>query len=159
MVSSSSIQIRPGILTCRSFITTYDNRGTLKPGCNPSAHTIVYLKGTRPRYLPNEWENGMRKDPIAIQPTDPAEQMLPASRLRLGRVYSIECNVKVRDIGMVLAGDDRTKLLTYHREENDAGWEVEDASFQSHRNTYTTVAQPTHTAYANYNPYQQYTPQ
>jgi hypothetical protein len=41
MVSSFSIQIRIGILTCRSFIIIYDSRGTLKPGCNPSAQSSV----------------------------------------------------------------------------------------------------------------------
>jgi hypothetical protein len=94
----------------------------MKPGCKASQHTIVHLKGTDPQYLPGEYEKGMMKAPIAIEPTDRSETMLPASRLRLGRTYNIECNVKVRDIGRV-APQDRTKLLRYWQDEKDEGFE------------------------------------
>jgi hypothetical protein len=100
----------------------------------------------------------MTKDPIAIRPADSAEQMHPASRLRLGKIYSIECNVKVRDIGMIPRGDDRTKLLTYHQEEKDKGWEADEDSIGTPRPTQSTAAYPTQPAYANYNSYQHYPP-
>lgn len=101
-----------------SAITTYGERGVLKPGCNASEHTIAYLKGSQPRYYSGEYEKGLTKTPIAIEPTDPSEQMLPSSRIRLGKTYTIECNVKVRDIGKVVP-EDRTKLLRYHQDEKD----------------------------------------
>lgn len=116
-------------MACRSLlssaITTYGERGVLKPGCNASEHAIVYLKGSQPQYIPGEYEKGMKKSPIAIEPTDPSEQMLPTSRLRLGKTYSIECNVKVRDIGKV-AFEHRTMLLRYHQDEKDLGFEPND---------------------------------
>jgi hypothetical protein len=66
----------------------------------------------------------MTKEPIAYEPTDPSETMSPTSRVRLGQSYSIECNVKVRDIGIV-AFEDRLRLLRYFREESDDGFEHE----------------------------------
>ena len=77
----------------------------------------------------------MQKSPIAIEPTDPNEPMLPTSRLRLGKTYSIECNVKVRDIGKV-APEDRTKLLRYHQDERDIGFEPDDLDDNRPQNTF-----------------------
>ncbi|KAF1930299.1 uncharacterized protein M421DRAFT_418617 [Didymella exigua CBS 183.55] len=106
-------------------ISTYGKRGTLKRGCNASEHTAVYLEGSNPYTLQGEWERGMTKDPIMITPTNPQEFMEPTSRLRCGRIYSIEWNVKVKDIGMV-ATHDRTKLLQYFSEEQENGFDVDD---------------------------------
>jgi|TARA_R110002003_G_scaffold251_3_gene17775 hypothetical protein len=66
----------------------------------------------------------MTKSPIAIEPAEPSETMLPSSRLRLGKIYAIECNVKVRDIGKV-AIEDKTKLMRYYQLEKDNGFEVD----------------------------------
>ncbi|KAF1941205.1 hypothetical protein EJ02DRAFT_444991 [Clathrospora elynae] len=106
-------------------ISTYGDQGVLKPGCNASEHTIVYLRGQQPVYLRGERERGMEKDPIQIEPTDDREQMKPASRVRLGKIHPIEWNVKVRDIGMVSPGD-MSKLVRYYREENDSGFDADD---------------------------------
>jgi hypothetical protein len=84
---------------------------------------IVYAKGTPHEFLPDEF-GWMTQEPIAYEPTDPSETMSPTSRVRLGKSYGIECNVKVRDIGMV-AREDRSKLLRYFREERDNGFEDE----------------------------------
>jgi hypothetical protein len=97
----------------------------LKPGCKASEHTIVHLKGTQPQIYQGEYEKGMTKSPIAIEPADANETMLPSSRLRLGRSYNIECNVKVRDIGRV-APEDKIRLLRYYQDEKDSGFEPDD---------------------------------
>jgi hypothetical protein len=97
----------------------------LKPGCKPSEHAIVYLKGSHPQIFNGEYERGMTKSAIAIEPSDPNETMLPSSRLRLGKTYIIECNVKVRDIGKV-AREDKIRLLRYHQDERDSGFEPDD---------------------------------
>jgi len=112
-------------LTFASPISTYGDQGVLKPGCNASEHTIVYLNGTQPTYLRGEWEKGMHKEPIQIEPAEPGEQMRPASRVRLGKVHSIEWNVKVREIGIVSQGD-MSKLVRYHREESDRGFDADE---------------------------------
>ncbi|KAH7378348.1 hypothetical protein BKA66DRAFT_421266 [Pyrenochaeta sp. MPI-SDFR-AT-0127] len=103
-------------------ITTYGNRGVLKPGCNASEHVMVYRNGTRPELIPGERERGMTKDPIAINIEDAQEEMHPASRLRLGKITSIEWNVKVRNIGMVIP-EHRSRLMAYYRAEQNNGFD------------------------------------
>jgi hypothetical protein len=108
-----------------SAISTYGNQGTMKYGCNASEHSIVYLAGSQPISLPGEWEKGLRKDPIEIVATDAKEIMEPASRLRFGKIYSIEWNVKVRDIGKV-AGKHMSKLVKYFKEEEKCGFDDDE---------------------------------
>lgn len=98
-------------------ISTYGGRGALKPGCVPSEHTIVYSSGTDPSscYLPGEWQAGMTNEPIEIipsNPNDPSLNISPTSRLRFGKTFPIECNVKVKDIGRVHPRD-LSKLMHY----------------------------------------------
>ncbi|KAH8728840.1 hypothetical protein GQ44DRAFT_782720, partial [Phaeosphaeriaceae sp. PMI808] len=76
------------VLACA--ITSYGGRGVIIPGCAPKEHTIVYLKGSQPKYTLGEWERGMTRDPIAIEPADPGEFWKPSMRVRLGKIYSIE---------------------------------------------------------------------
>jgi len=94
----------------------------LKTGCNASEHTIVHSKGHPPQFVDGEWEKGMTKEPIAIDPADKNEAMSPTSRLRLVKTYPIRCDVKVRDIGMVIP-EHKTKLMGYYQDERDAGFE------------------------------------
>jgi hypothetical protein len=75
--------------------------------------------------MPREYEMGMTKVPIAIEPAEGDEQMSPLSRLRLGKTHTIECNVKVRDIGKV-APEHKTALLRYHQDTRDVGWEPDE---------------------------------
>ncbi|RYN75555.1 hypothetical protein AA0117_g6212 [Alternaria alternata] len=84
-------------------IGTHAGRGTLKKGCFPWEHAIVYLSGTDPEtcYLPGERESGMIKQPIEIVPVDSSITLRSESRIRFGKTYPIEKNVKVKDIGMV----------------------------------------------------------
>jgi hypothetical protein len=72
-------------------------------------------------WIPGEREKGMTKEPIMIEPTDTLETMQPFSRLRCGKIHSIEWNVKVRDIGMVTSRD-IAKLLRYYKEEQSDGF-------------------------------------
>jgi hypothetical protein len=91
------------LLIYSSPIGTYAGRGTLKKGCLPWEHTIAYLSGTDPRscYLPGEYESGMTKQPIEIVPVDSSIALRSESRIRFGKMYPIEKNVKVKDIGLV----------------------------------------------------------
>jgi hypothetical protein len=112
-------------LTRISAISTYGRKGVLKPGCNASEHAIAYLKGQQPLYLNGERERGMHKDPIEIEPADSQAVSDPTSRIRFGKTYSIEFNVKVCEIGMV-SQDHLEKIIRYHEEEKDSGWEPDD---------------------------------
>ncbi|KAH7409818.1 hypothetical protein DE146DRAFT_327486 [Phaeosphaeria sp. MPI-PUGE-AT-0046c] len=115
-------------------ITTYGNRGVLKPGCNPGEHTIVFSKGYQPQYMAGERERGMTKYPIAVEPGESGEVMSAASRLRFGKTYTIECNVKVRDMGMVVP-EHKVMLLRYHQDERDNGFEADDDDEDDSQNT------------------------
>ena len=146
-------------LTKPSAISTYRGQGVLKRGCNAVEHTIVYLTGQQPVYIQGEWEKGMTKEPIMIQPTDMTERMDPMSRVRLGKAYPIEWNVKLRDIGMVSRGD-MTKLVRYYREEAGNGFDPdpeeedndeEEGDGEDQRENANAAAQYT---YANSSTYQ-----
>ena len=120
MVSfSAAIRSRDKVLICVSGIGTYSGRGTLKDRCHPAEHTIVYFSGTDPAscYIPGEYESGMTKEPIEVVPAEPDLRIRRESRIRFGKVYPIEMNVKVKDIGRVRE-DQISALLKYWREEN-----------------------------------------
>lgn len=67
----------------------------------------------------------MTKEPIEVTPHDNTETMLPASRLRFGKHYSIEWNVKVREIGIV-APRHRSRLMMHYRNEQSNGFDDDD---------------------------------
>ena len=108
------------MLTRVSGIGTYSGRGTLKDGCNPAEHTIVYFSGTNPAscYIPGEYESGMTKEPIEVVPAEQNLSIRRESRIRFGKVYPIEMNVKVKDIGRV-RDDQISTLLSYWLQEED----------------------------------------
>ncbi|KAF2251135.1 hypothetical protein BU26DRAFT_276633 [Trematosphaeria pertusa] len=121
-------------------ISTYSGRGTLKPGCNPREHAPIYFVGSSPVWLVGEHERGMTKDPIAVEPADSSLTMPVSSRIRFGKTYPIEWNVKVKDIGRVVPEDLR-KLITYWKEEDDDDWGGEMST-----SSYTTSAYPVATS-------------
>lgn len=68
-----------------------------------------YLQGER-----------ITKEPIQVEPPYPADNssyLSFLSRLRFGKVYSIEWNVKVKDLGMVVP-EDVPRLLQYYKDED-----------------------------------------
>ncbi|KAI4945167.1 hypothetical protein J4E91_008144 [Alternaria rosae] len=115
----ASIGRRGKVLIRISGIGTYSGRGTLKDGCNPAEHTIVYFSGTDPAscYIPGEYETGMTKEPIEVLPAESSMSIRRESRIRFGKVYPIEMNVKVKDIGRVRE-DQIGALLSYWSQEN-----------------------------------------
>jgi hypothetical protein len=77
----------------------------------------VYFQGRTPTYIPGEYQLGMTKEPIEIIPSNPADHMDPASRLRFSKTFPVEWNVKVKDIGLVHP-EHMSKLVRYWREED-----------------------------------------
>ncbi|KAF1832453.1 hypothetical protein BDW02DRAFT_425060 [Decorospora gaudefroyi] len=111
------------VKVCQGFvyacgITTYSNRGTLKAGCVPSQHSVVYFTGTDAGncYIQGEWDAGMWKDPIEVEPANGALVMKRESRIRFSKTVPIEMNVKVKDIGRVHYAH-MSKLVAYWEEE------------------------------------------
>lgn len=69
-----------------------------------------YLQGER-----------IHKEAIQVEPPYPADNksyLSQLSRLRFGKRYSIEWNVKVKDLGMVVDRD-MPNLLLYYQQEDD----------------------------------------
>jgi hypothetical protein len=131
----------PTLRCCMSFIDifspifTYSKRGTAKPGIDPRHHAIIYMSDTSPETVPGESLSSM-KDPIKVIPTNSNERLDRASRLNFGLHHPIQCNVKVKDIGIV-APDDIPKVVRYWRMEMDN----EDAIID--KPNLSTYAQPT----------------
>ena len=63
------------------------------------AHAVVYMTGARPTGLQDE--HLMDKEPIAVDPVSADQRLNNWSRLDFRRVYTVEHNVKVKDIGRV----------------------------------------------------------
>ncbi|KAF3053008.1 hypothetical protein E8E11_010719 [Didymella keratinophila] len=101
-------------------ISTYKGCGTLKNGCDPREHAVVYNTGINPEscYLDGEKDKGLYKEPIQVRPADQSSDLQPTSRIRFGKIYSIEWNVKVKDIGRVVAEDLSALKANYHEENN-----------------------------------------
>lgn len=118
MVIITPLTLQSMITNVKSGIGTYSGRGTLKKGCEPKEHAIVYFTGTDPAscYIQGEWEGGMDKEPIEIQPIDPDSRLSTESRIRFSKTYPIEMNVKVKEIGRVHPGQLST-LIRYWKEE------------------------------------------
>jgi len=108
------------LINYASGIGTYSGRGALKDGCNPAEHTILYLSGTDPAscYLPGEYESGMWKDPIEVEAVDSSIAIRRESRIRFGKTYPIEMNLKVKDVRRVQPHH-LSKLLQYWTDEDD----------------------------------------
>lgn len=91
----------------------------MKPGCDSGEHAVVYISGVDPKgcYLPGERQRGLDKEPIEVSPADSSSCLSKQSRIRFGKAYAIEWNVRVKDIGTVVR-QDVGKLLAYYEEEN-----------------------------------------
>lgn len=108
--------------TCTDFISaiaTYGKQATLKPNCRPSEHAVIYNTGIDPEYcyLDGEKDRGLFKEAVEVRPADQSAYLTPESRIRFGKAYCIEWNVKVKDIGMVIS-EHIPRLLTYFEDEN-----------------------------------------
>ncbi|KAK4502652.1 hypothetical protein PRZ48_006078 [Zasmidium cellare] len=78
-----------------------------KRGVQKSDHAVVHSTREPPANIPtrdeqpSRKEQGMKPQKIRIDMTDRTEALDPMSRINLAKVYTIEHNVKVRDLGMV----------------------------------------------------------
>lgn len=87
----------------RRPINTYNSQGVTKHGLSEEdkrAHSIVYMSGTRPSCLPEE-ERDLTKKPIAVEKASDDQKLDIMSRLNFKKIYTIEHNVKVMNVGKV----------------------------------------------------------
>jgi hypothetical protein len=80
-------------------IQTYQKRGTTKSRINVENHAIVYTAGSEPKLLPEEESPGMGSFQIVME--DKSVTVDQSSRLNFGKVYTVEHNIKVRNVGKI----------------------------------------------------------
>ncbi|KAI9728271.1 MAG: hypothetical protein M1834_007764 [Cirrosporium novae-zelandiae] len=86
-------------------IHTYGKRGCTKPSVNGKDHTIIYTSDIAPPLLQGE---SIVKDPIRVIPSKDFS-LHPTSRVNFSKVYTIEHNWAVSNLGRVAPAD--RKLL------------------------------------------------
>ncbi|OAG41764.1 hypothetical protein AYO21_03999 [Fonsecaea monophora] len=84
-------------------VNTYHEQGTtrykLTDEDHIQAHAIIYMKGTVPQLLPGE--TTLKKQPIMVNPSAKDIKLHHTSRIRFDKVFTIEHNVIVRDVGKI----------------------------------------------------------
>ncbi|KAL2064642.1 hypothetical protein VTL71DRAFT_3780 [Oculimacula yallundae] len=106
-------------------VTTYGGRGYKKKGLNLNAHGLIYSSRKPPAPV-----RGITKQPLKINLTKGGEELKDHSYLHYGRVYTVEANVKVKEVGEL---DDASKKLLrrYYKEVQIESFPAESDSEQS----------------------------
>jgi hypothetical protein len=97
-------------------INTYNGQGVTKSGLSEGdrqAHSIVHMTDTEPCCLPAE-ERDLINKAIAVEKASADQQLDLMSRLNFNKIYTIEHNVKVMDVGKVI-GKSLPVLIGYWR--------------------------------------------
>jgi hypothetical protein len=110
------------VRNCHGFcwaiqVNTYGDQGVLRPSFNEldvKAHAIIYMRGTTPTELPDEPR--MTKRPIMVIPSSDDRKLKPSSRIRFDKVFSIEHNVQVKNVGFI-SGESKPYFEQYWRAE------------------------------------------
>jgi hypothetical protein len=63
------------------------------------AHAVIYMVGTSSAAAPDE---RIVKNPIAVNPAREDQKLHPMSRINFDKIYTIEHNVKVMNVGKVV---------------------------------------------------------
>jgi hypothetical protein len=96
------VRARHGYCWCVP-INTYNYQGVAKKGLSPEerqAHSIIYMDDTKP-VIDSTDKDMMSKSPIAVTAASSEQKLHYMSRINFGKVYSVEWNVKVMNVGMV----------------------------------------------------------
>lgn len=93
-------------------VTTYDGRGIDKRGIRLNDHGQIY-SGNR---VPNPI-NGLEKEPLRVKLASGARELDRRSYINYGRPYTVQTNVKVKDVGE-LDSASRRLLRKYYNEVN-----------------------------------------
>ncbi|KAF2802502.1 uncharacterized protein BDZ99DRAFT_576869 [Mytilinidion resinicola] len=80
-------------------VHTYGNRGTAKPGITPGDHAAsVLVDGS---YTLQDSEEELTKAPIHVVRENLAVSIDPASRINFAKVYTVDYNLRVKNIGRI----------------------------------------------------------
>jgi hypothetical protein len=83
-------------------IATYGSQATLKKGLSKAeieAHAVIYMVGTSSDAAPGE---KIVKNPIAVKPATEDQKLHAKSRINFDKIYTIEHNVRVMNVGKVV---------------------------------------------------------
>ena len=72
---------------------------------------MIYMVGTSSEAAPGE---KIVKNPIAVIPAGPDQKLHPKSRINFDKMYSVEYNVKVMDVGKVADESLHNLSLFFH---------------------------------------------
>ena len=78
---------------------TYGGQGTNKSGVHAKDHAIICTEN--PVRFHGEYEKGLTKEPITVEPVSKRHKLDQASRLNYAKLYTVEYNVKVWFIGKI----------------------------------------------------------
>ena len=89
------------------------------PENQASAHALIYNTGRDPEtcYFVGERKRGMTKKPIQVQATHGDVRLPRESRIHFSKIHAIECDVEVKDLGLVVQQD--LAALVSHVQESD----------------------------------------
>lgn len=105
------VVVREGNLSCSCLpIHTYEGRATLKESVNPDTHAIIYVRGVLPCQFNEE---RLTLEPIEMHPVHQSVALLPTSRINFDKVYPVEHNLPVVDLGDV-KGTSLSRLQKYY---------------------------------------------
>jgi len=84
-------------LSCTCIpITTYSKQGGGKSGIYLDDHGLIFSSKKLPRDL-----DGIKKKPLKVILSPDGEELFNPSLVDYGRVYTVDCNVKVKEVGDV----------------------------------------------------------
>jgi hypothetical protein len=121
-------------------IQTYQKRGTTKSRINLENHAVVYVAGNEPKLLPEEESPGMGNFPIVME--DKSVTIDQSSRLNFGKVYTVEHNIKVRNVGKI-SKESQPRLKTASLK--SMGINTSDLDTETGTETEDNVSRPTQT--------------
>jgi hypothetical protein len=114
------VVIRKGTYYCGALpIATYGGKGVAKRGVVKSEHGIIYTGKNIPipdrKELPTALnEEGMRSEPIQVDPDSPIDRLDPKSRINFAAVSTVHHNIKVKSMGKVNQKSIRVLLQHFH---------------------------------------------
>jgi hypothetical protein len=91
-------------------ISTYQGKATANTGIAAQDHAAIIPVGSEVRLHPDE--QALKKAPLYMKVEDASVSIDPMSRVNFARVSTLEYNLKVRNVGRVVA--ESIKLMEEH---------------------------------------------
>jgi hypothetical protein len=90
-------------------VTSYDGAGHLKRGINLEEHGFIYSRN-KPERVP-----GMLQKALKVKLSKGGAPLKDPSLVHYGKVYTVETNVKVKDVGILDEASEEVLLYNFHK--------------------------------------------